>query len=288
MREWHDKYSDRGLTIVGVHAPEFEFEKDRDNVVRAVERYGLKYPVAQDNDWDTWRAFNNSYWPAKYLIGADGKLRYQHFGEGEYAETEQAIRAALTDAGWDVDDIPVVGSAEPRYDPAATRITRELYGGYERNYSLSGPYAGQDEYYEGPDRVALYEDVESHRDNRWYLQGLWRNGREAIVHARVTDDFRDYIALRFYARSVNVVLRPLLDEPFEVAVELDGRPLAAAEAGADVRLDAEGRSILWVDEPRLYAVVELPAFGEHELKLRANSDDFAVFSFTFGIYTEGP
>ena len=97
-----------------------------------------------------------------------------------------------------------------------------------------------------------------------------------------------YIALRFMATSVNVVLRPVRDDPFEVVVEIEGRPLDADEAGADVSFDEAGRSIVVVDEPRLYAIVELPAFGEHELRLRSNSDDFAVFAFTFGAYTEGP
>ena len=291
LRQWHEKYADHGLTILGIHSPEFDFERQRANVIDAVERRGIEYPVAQDNEMATWRAFENRAWPAKYLFGVDGELRYQLYGEGLYRQTELAIRRALEQAGWDVDDIPIGDTENPLRDPNATSITRELYGGYRWNFSSLGPYAGQEPYYEGGDREVLYEDDEDatpHLDNRWYLQGLWLNEREAITHARRTTDLEDYIALRFRATSVNVVLRPARDEPFEVVVEIEGRPLDAAQAGADVTFDEAGRSVVLVDGPRLYAIVQLPAFGEHELRLRSNSDDFSVFAFTFGAYAEGP
>ena len=109
VRGWHEKYAGRGLTIIGVHTPEFSFERDRDNVIEAAERLGVSYAIAQDNDWQTWRALNNRYWPALFLIGADGTVRYQHFGEGRYEEIELQIRNALTEAGHDVADIPLGG-----------------------------------------------------------------------------------------------------------------------------------------------------------------------------------
>jgi hypothetical protein len=122
---------------------------------------------------------------------------------------------------------------------------------------------------------------------RWYLQGQWLNEAEAIVHDRVTGDFEDYLALAFEARSVNVVLDPP-GEASDVRVEIDARPLTVDEAGADIRFDAKGNSFFRADQARLYAIVELPAPGEHELKLRSNSEGFGVFAFTFGVYTEGP
>ena len=290
LREWHEKYSDRGLTIIGVHAPEFEFEKDRTNVLGAVERFQLQYSIAQDNEMATWRAFRNRSWPAKYLIGTDGALRYQHFGEGAYVETEKEIRGALEDAGWDVSDVPLGTVDVQEVDPNLTVVTRELYGGYQQNYNSDGVYAWQPEYYQGPDREVLYEDTrpDLHATNFWYLQGLWRNEAEAIVHARETEAYEDYIAARFVARSVNVVIQPVRDQPFDVVIELAGRPLTLEELGADVSHDDQGRSVLHVDEPRMYAIVELPGIGEHDLTLRSNSDNFAVFAFTFGAYTEGP
>lgn len=287
LRDWHAKYGDRGLVILGVHAPEFEFEKNHENVVAAVERHDLEYLIVQDNEMATWSAFENRFWPAKYLIGVDGTLRYQHFGEGEYDVTELEIRAALTAAGHDVSDIPLGGVEPPMLDPEVRSITRELYGGYLRNFSTAGIYAGQEQYYRGADLTTDYIDDVEHVGNRWYLQGTWRNESESIVHARVTEGLEDYLLFPFLARSVNVVMKPVRDDPFTVVVELDGRPLTAEEAGFDVTFDDEGRSVLYVDSARMYGVVELPALGEHELTLRSNSDNFAFFAVTFGAYTEG-
>ena len=290
LRDWQEKYAERGLTIIGVHSPEFDFEHEAANVQAAIERFAIAWPVAQDNDFRTWREFNNQFWPAKYLIGIDGEVVYSHFGEGAYQETEREIRAALEQAGWDVSDIPL-GTMEPERDPLAQGRTRELYGGYERNYHSRGLYAAQAEYYDGPDREVLYEDIdvsaEERNHDQWYVQGLWRNEREAVVHARRTESLEDYLALRFVARSVNVVLQPPRAEPFEVVIEIDGRPLLPDEAGKDVVFDDDGRSIIVVDEARVYAIVELPAWSDHELKLRSNSDNFAIFAFTFGNYLEG-
>ena len=292
LRDWHEKYSDRGLTILGVHAPEFEFEKLPENVAAAIESHGIGWPVVQDNQMKTWQAFRNHYWPAKYLIGIDGKTRFSHFGEGEYLETEREIRLALEAAGYDVSDIEEGGVAPPARDPDAPTVTRELYMGYGRNYSAGlfdgGGFAGQPAYYDAGDRVIAYTDDAAHAHNKWYLQGLWKNEREAIVHARETAEPDDYIALKFAARSVNVVINPVRpDKPFDVVVEIDGRPLSAAEAGSDIVLEDEGRSILSVDGPRLYRIVEQPEWSARELKLRSRSDNFAVFAFTFGIYDGG-
>lgn len=287
LKTWDERYRDHGLTIIGVHSPEFEFEKVPKNVQEAVDRLGIKYAVAVDSDMETWRAFNNSYWPAKYLIDAGGGIRFQHFGEGEYLETEREIRDALRAAGWDLTGIPEGGYVIPKQDPKASTVTRELYGGYDRNYGFFGSYAGQDVYYRDPDKTQLYEDDSPHGHNKWYLQGLWRNESEAIVHARETTGLEDYIAFKIAARSANVVIRPASPAQFDVVIEIDGRPLTPDEAGRDVVFDDRGRSAIRVSEPRLYAIVELPEFGIHELKLRSDSDAFAVFAFTFGVYEEG-
>ena len=287
LREWNAKYADRGLVILGVHTPEFDFEKVRANVEKATSENGIVWPIAQDNDYGTWRAFGNSYWPAKYLIGADGKLAFSHFGEGSYIETEQKIRAALKAAGYKVDDIPLGSVDELMPDKNATSMTREMYAGYERNFAYGGEYAGQDAYYAGPDRVTNYVDAGDHAHNKFYLQGSWKNEKQAIVHTRQTESPDDYIALKFAATSVNVVVEPRGPEPFDVLVEMDGAPLTKEEAGTDVQFDAQGRSFITVTDARLYAVVRLPGFAISELKLRAASQNFAVSAFTFGIYESG-
>lgn len=287
LQLWHEKYADAGLTIVGVHSPEFDFERSPDNVARAAEELGVTWPVALDGDMETWGAWANNVWPAKYLVGADGTVAYVHFGEGDYEETEYAIRAALTVAGHDVGAIPVGGVEEPVLDPDVEGITRELYGGYERNFHSRGVYAGQEAYYEGPDQTSEYVDPGEYRNHQWYAHGLWTNEREAIVHARETTELEDYLRFRFVARSVNVVMHPAEDGAYEVRVELDGRAPTPEEAGADVAFDGSGRALVIVDEPRMYAVLELPALGEYVITLRSNAEGFSMYAVTFGAYMEG-
>ena len=293
LKDWHDKYADSGLVIVGVHTPEFEFERLTENLVAASETFGLEYPVAQDNDFATWMAYSNRAWPAKYLIDKDGVVRYKHIGEGKYTETEFRIRQLLEDAGADLSGIEPGIAPDPQLDPAArdwkagNLLTRELYGGYNRNYSSFGLYVGQPEYYEGPDQVLEYTDPGDHGNGNLYLHGLWLNGQEELRHARQTGNYEDYIALKFSGTSANAVVSPAGTEPFEVQVTLDGRALRPEEAGPDMVIE-EGRSYFRVDEGRLYEVVSLPEYGTHELKLSSNSEDFALFAFTFGAYEEGP
>ena len=293
LREWHEKYADLGLVIVGVHSPEFTFEERRENVVRAIETHGLEYPVAQDNAFATWDAYGNRFWPAKYLVDARGRVQYTHFGEGSYAVTEGWIRRLLEEAGAAVSGVEVVSLEPPVYDPTARfpdpyrGLTRELYGGHLRNTGLGGFYVDQPRYYDRFEVAQDYTDPGGHENQFLYLQGRWFNGPESLVHARETENFEDYIALPLNARSVNAVIDPQIEEPFEVQVTLDGRPLTAEEAGTDLVI-RDGRSFVVVDEPRMYHLVELPAFGSHELKLSSNSEGFALFALTFGAYLEGP
>lgn len=291
LREWQEKYADHGLVILGVHAPEFDFEKEIENVQMAVEDEMVSWPVALDNEMRTWRSFNNRYWPAKYLIGTNHNLLYSHFGEGKYRETEEKIREALQAAGYDVSGIPIGEVENVRRDTSANEVTRELYGGYDRNYSVFGAYAANDEYYDGPDRefeyVDRYTDPTLYPKQQFVLQGLWRNEREAIVHARQTEDLSDYIALKFIGRSANVVVDPPEPEEFKVFVELDDRPLSKEEAGVDIEYDSEGNSFFLVNEGRMYKIVEVPEFDTYTLKLSSNSSNFAIFAFTFGVYDGG-
>ena len=292
LREWQAKYAEQGLVIVGVHAPEFEFEKVTANVERAIAEFMLEYPTVQDNDFGTWRAYNNRFWPAKYLVDADGIVRYTHFGEGAYGETELKIRGLLAEAGRDVSGIPVNHDAGPTPDRRAystdreTRITREIYGGWDRNNNPNGLYIAHPEYYDEPFKERFFTDPGDHANQFLYLQGSWRADLDAITHARTTTSYEDYLALRFAARSVNAVVDFAAGtEPFEVQVTLDGRPLRPEEAGGDVVVEGS-RSYFRVDEARLYEVVALPEYGEGELTFSSNSMDFGLFALTFGAYAD--
>jgi thiol-disulfide isomerase/thioredoxin len=287
LQDWHEKYADEGLVILGVHSPEFEFEKVLSNVEKAVVDEGVAWPVALDSDMRTWQAFGNRFWPAKYLMTPSEGVEYTHFGEGSYVETEEEIRKALEAVGRDLSSIPIGNVDSARRDPAADRITRELYGGYERSYHPQGLYAGDDEYYTEPDATVLYVDDGNYAPQQYFLHGEWTNAAEAIVHARVTEEPTDYIALLMESRSANVVVQPQGTEAFNVYVTLDDKPLAQDEIGDDILFDDEGNSYFVVDEARLFRIVELPAFGTRVLKLSSTSDDFAVFAYTFGIYEDG-
>ncbi len=304
LKEWHERYADHGLVIVGVHTPEFEFEKKHENVQEAVVGFGLEYAVAQDNDRATWNAYNNHAWPAKYLIDRDGRIRYVRLGEGAYVETEEKIRELLTEAGAFVESISVQQKAGPEIDPAAREaaeggsLTRELYAGFERNYSAKywntvaradPPYVANSEFYDGPDRTILYEDPGDHQNNRVYLHGLWHSGPESLTHARTTNSYDDYLAIRYFANSVNVVMDlGSSGGTYEVRVTIDGGPLAVDQAGVDVRFDDDGHSYIPVDGPRMYGVVKTQRFEGHSLKLSSNSDEFSVFAYTFGAYLDEP
>ena len=299
LKDWHEKYSDQGLVIVGVHTPEFEFEKKKENVIDAMIKHGLKYPIIQDNDFDTWDAYNNQYWPAKYLIDSDGYIRYTHFGEGAYLETEEKIRELLEEIRADVSDIAINMEPEREIDAMAftsdpfTMMTRELYAGFRRNYSAlasesTPPYVLHEEFYQQRDADIMYEDPGEHLNQFIYLHGLWHTDAESLIHARITDGHEDYMAIKFYATSVNVVMSSETNEPYEVYVTMDGKPLDSSEAGADIQFDDDGNSYLLVLASGMYRLVDISEYGGHELRLSSNSDDFSIFAFTFGAYSDQP
>ena len=297
LKLWHSRYADDGLVILGIHTPEFDFERDYDNVVEATEENGIVWPVAQDNEFATWQAYENRYWPAKYLIDQDGVIRYTHFGEGKYAETEEEIRKLLEESGADLSD-DVVLPEDQVLDPlflqsTSADVTPELYAGYQRNvnsiYSGLLPYVIQYDYYDAVDTVGNLVaplDLERHH---LYFHGTWQVGREHVKHGRTTRNYEDYIALEYSARSVNAVLTSDSGEPYSVRITLDGEYLTEDNAGADIHFDDEGRSFLMVDQPRLYAIIESPTYTQGQMLLMSsNSENFGLFAFTFGIYTEGP
>jgi cytochrome c biogenesis protein CcdA/thiol-disulfide isomerase/thioredoxin len=259
LRAWQERYGDEGLTIVGVHSPEFAFEKDEENVEDAIEQNGLTYPVAQDNDLATWEAWGNQYWPAKYLIDADGHVRYLHFGEGAYAETEQAIRTLLRDAGRD----PGAGARASGESIAKGATTPETYLGALR----------ADGWEQDPVKVGDHDfgvpPGELPRD-RFAFSGEWTIGDESGTAGEGAG-----IDATFNARRVFLVLGSPGAER-TVRVLLDGRPIPNRFAGEDVR---GGRAV--IGPHRLYRLVDLPAVGEHRLSLRF-ANGVEGYAFTFG------
>ncbi len=298
LKQWYSRYTDDGLVIVGVHSPEFDFEKDYDNVVDATQANGLDWTMAQDNDFITWQRFSNRFWPAKYLIDKDGVVRYTHFGEGGYAETEEVIRELLAEADPEFLHNSMALPEDQTLDPGflAARdaeVTRELYGGYERGegdllYGRGG-YVQQAQYYENKDRASdftISEDLEPHKLN---FQGSWIVGPESSTHGRMTESFEDYLALVYSATSVNAVLTSDSGEPYKVRVTVDDEYLTEKNKGSDIIIGDDGESYLWVTAPSLYNVINNDSYVRREnLKMASNSTDFGLFAFTFGVYDTGP
>ena len=294
LKEWYEKYSDEGLVIVGVHTPEFEFEHVRENVEAAVEEFQIKWPVLQDNEMRTWQAFNNMFWPAKYLIDQDGVIQYTHFGEGKYVETELEIRKLLNETGARIDGIVANSDSGPALNDQAssgelaTSQTREIYAGLGRNMNSQVPYIIQVEFYSNPQSTPiLLEDPGDHQNHFLYLQGIWINGLESIQHARVTEDLEDYAALKYFGNSVNVVLQTK-GEPYRVYLTVDEGPIPVTDRGADIKVGKDGRTFIFVDQDRMYRLIESPVYGGHEMKLSSNSNEFVIYAFTFGSYSTGP
>jgi cytochrome c biogenesis protein CcdA/thiol-disulfide isomerase/thioredoxin len=248
LRAWDARYRDRGLVIVGVHTPEFGFEEDAGNVRDAIARSRLRYAVAQDNDYETWDAWGNLYWPAKYLIDADGQVRFTHFGEGAYKVTEHAIRSLLAEAG--VQRLGAVVDKPP--ERLRARTTPETYLGAARAERwVERPRPGVHDY-PGATR-ALYHDT-------FALAGRWRVDREAAtaVHGAA-------VRARITGRTVYLVLSSRGGRARRLAVALDGRPYRTVT----------------VRKQRLYRLVSLPRRGGHELTLRFEPG-LAAYAFTFG------
>jgi thiol-disulfide isomerase/thioredoxin len=252
LKSWDEEYRDDGLTVIGVHSPEFPFERDAGNVAGAIADDGIEYPVVQDNEFGTWNAFANQYWPAKYLIDAEGEVRYAHFGEGSYEETERAIRALLAEAG----DRALGREARP--DGAVETADRDLrtpetYLGYARaDGFVNGPQPGSRDYGSpDPSSLAL---------NQFAYGGAWDVGEESATALRDAS-----LALAFQARRVFLVLGSPGGEPRRVEVVLDGEPIAPVT----------------VTDERLYRLVDLPEAGRHTLELRF-ADGVDGYAFTFG------
>ena len=301
LQTWHERYADEGLVILGVHTPEFEFEKVYDNVVEHSEEMGVSWPVVQDNEFTVWRSYANRFWPAKYLIDKDGVIRYRHFGEGRYPETEEAIRQLLAETGAETDALALPLPEDQRLDPSYltsdSKRTPELFAGWRFSANRGGIgqmdtyfQAAQVSYQAGNQEgaVAEFELPEQFEPNLIYFQGPWSIGPESAVHARETEGHSDAVVLHYSARSVNAVLISESGEPYKMVITVNNEYLTDENKGQDVTIDENGESYVTVTTPKAYRIVEHPDWEENQiLAMSSLSDDFGLFSFTFGTYEDG-
>jgi thiol-disulfide isomerase/thioredoxin len=260
LRTWWEKYEDNGLVIIGVHAPEFEFEKDPENLQEAIEDFDLKYPVMQDNNFSTWRAYNNRYWPAKYIIDKDGYIRYTHFGEGAYDETERVIQQLLSELDEDMSSDLETDVNNPDYEIYSR--TRETYLGFLRMNTLSSPedvVQNAPQTYSAPERVP---------DNRFAFTGEWIVSEE-YSNAKTGSE----LLLNFESKEVFLVMRSK-EGSSRVRIYVDGE---MQYPGEDVE-----NGVVTVTKDTLYKLVELPEPGRHMLRIEFLDDNTEVYAFTFG------
>ena len=269
VRAWAEKYRDKGLVVIGVHAPEFAFEKDVDNVRRATADLKLGYPIAIDNNYAIWRAFNNRYWPAHYFIDAQGRIRHHHFGEGSYATSERVIQALLNEAhpGSASGDTVKVAETGAQAAPSLGVQSPETYVGYARAERFVSP-GGADR-----DQVKRYTVPDALELNQWGLAGSWKVGAQYAESTAAGAR----IVYRFHARDLHLVLGPG-KKPARFRVTIDGKA-PGADHGSDT--DAEGRGT--VTGQRLYQLVRQqgPA-RERTFAIEFLDPGLQAFAFTFG------
>ncbi len=272
IKAWNEKYKDSGLVIIGVHTPEFPFEKDESNVRKAVQDLGVPYPVAMDNDYRIWRNFNNEYWPADYFIDATGRIRFHHFGEGAYDESEQWIRTLLKEANHAPipDTVTKIAASGAEAPPDADDVlSPETYVGYARAQNFASP-GGLNQ-----DDPQLYQTPTELKLNQWALAGNWKD--EDQVATSLAPDAN--ISFRFHARDLHLVLGPPTDgKPARFRVTIDGHA-PGADHGLDT--DAEGYGVVTGD--RLYQLIrQQGSIHDRTFTIEFLATGVRAYSFTFG------
>lgn len=267
VSEWHRRYDSKGLVVVGVHAPEFSFARDRANVVKAIEQFGLDYPIVLDNNYAIWRAYSNRYWPAKYLIDTQGRLRYYHFGEGLYQETEKQIQKLLSEVDSTAQFPPPIEPIRDTDNPGAVcyRVTPELYLGYGRGQfgNPSGVIR---------DKTSDYSDPGRYVEGAAYLSGRWFVSEESSR----ADDSGAILMLRYTSMDVNLVMAP----PRSGAARVELLIGDEQRAGSDVTFE-NGRCFIRVERPRMYSLIANPSVLSGGLRLKMLGPGVTAYAFTF-------
>jgi thiol-disulfide isomerase/thioredoxin len=272
VRAWAEKYKNQGLVVIGLHAPEFAFEKNVDNVRRAAKDMKVNYPIAIDNNYAIWRALKNEYWPALYFVDARGHIRHHHFGEGEYEQSERIIQQLLAEAGIGSVDHKLVSvdarGAEAAADWGSLK-SPENYVGYERTENFASPGGAV------LDKRRVYAAPAQLRLNQWALSGDWMVGKQATVLNKANGR----IAYRFHARDLHLVMGPAArGTSVRFRVLIDGKPPGAAH-GIDV--DDQGNGT--VTEQRLYQLIRQPKpIADRQFEIEFLDSGVEAFAFTFG------
>ena len=268
LTAWDEKYSDEGLVIVGIHSPEFEFEKEYGNVLFAIDKFGINYPVVQDNEKEIWDEFQNRYWPRKYIADHEGYIRFDHIGEGAYKETEEVIQLLLKERanviGNTIEEKELVNLDEFKH---ATFRTPELYFGYK--FAEGRNQLGSQEGF-SKNNIVNYQLPDQFKQHYFYMDGMWENNKDGMK--LVGDSGK--IVLNFNANQVNIVA----DGNTVLEILYDGNIIPIDSRGYDINSNGE----VIISEPRLYNLIELDQEGPHEIIIKVAEPNFEIFTFTFG------
>ncbi|HVC58485.1 MAG TPA: redoxin domain-containing protein [Candidatus Acidoferrales bacterium] len=270
LNAWWSKYGNNGLVIIGVSTPEFQFEHNYTNVQSAVTRFGIRYPVAMDNNYSTWFAYNNQYWPADYIIDASGNVRYVHFGEGDYANTENVIQTLLQQAGYKVNTTDVNVTEAVNFSGIQSP---ELYFGYQTSKE-HGTLIGDKQGY-GTNKTINYTTQNVTVNNTAYLEGSWYNAPDGMISVNGSR-----LLLNYNAKNVNIVAGPSGINSTTITVKVDGQNLTTANAGSDIPL-TNGVGTATINSARLYNIVAGQSYGHHMLEIDA-APGMKIYTFTFG------
>lgn len=275
VKEWHKRYSEFGLVVVGVHTPKFPFSGDPWYVQKAIQKNNIRYPVVTDNAHQIWSSYKTRLHPTRVLIDKSGYIRIIHEGEGSYQSFENAIQTLLADIGFHGEfPMPVEPiREEDKHGIHCFRATPEIQVGYQR-----GTIGNTDGYF--PESVFNYSDPGYYLEGRIYLCGNWLVNKHFIKLENIETE-EGYLILRYQAKEVNVVIKPEGEKNFQVFVIQDGKYLSKTDSGKDICLDEEGKSYFLIDEAKLYNIVNNNEFGEHVLKLSSFSNGFSFYSISF-------
>lgn len=277
LQEWQKRYAGDGLVVVGVHTPQYGFSMDPQNVFAGVKRLGVTFPIVVDSNFHIADAYDNRFWPRVFLIDKDGRIRFNHTGEGAYAETELMIQALLHEIDPAKRFPAPMPPARDTDKPGAVcyPITTELYLGLTRGQlGNTGSTVSNG--------AALYDLPGKLEEGRIYASGEWANRSEYLRHTRDTDEPQDFVALRYRATEVNVVMKPEDVYWLRVFVKQDGEWLNKEIAGEDIKYDEKGRSYIEARSARMYNLIAKQPYGSYEIQLIVQSRGLSVYSFSFG------
>lgn len=274
LTEWYKRYRELGFEIIGVHVPEFEFGKKKENVERAIKKLGITWPVMLDNDYKTWNAYNNNVWPRELLIDAQGIVVHDQSGEGGYQETESNIQRLLKmdNPKHAFPELMQLVRETDNPHRVCYRTSPELYAGYDRGR------LGNPEGLKTGEVVSYAEPKEDLEEDVIYVAGDWKNEAERLSPVAPND--MTWLGLKYHAKGVYAVIKPESETRFKVFVTQDGKAVPKEAAGEDLQIE-ERRSFFMVDEPRMYRIVNNPEFGVHKLMLHPTSASFGFYTFTF-------